>query len=203
MKKLMILVSCFALILILSKMSFAQDVDVVVEPVPPCSCSHCAATPPVLPFAAPYPIPYPYPYKPYPHRIGGLPYPPAVGPAVAPYPYEVASLKTRIAARRAARLAAKSLLAPAPVAVAPPAPVAVAPPDLPAPDAAAIPGNGQVVQTGKWNSLRQRTGDAPVINFMSIVRAPREPYAGYYPYPMPAPYPPMPHHPPMMPVPPL
>jgi hypothetical protein len=193
MKKLMILVSCFALIFVLSNVSFAQDAD-VAEPAAPCSCSQCqcAAAPSALPFAYP-PCPCPPYHKAFGTRLATLvarrhalpfaaPYPEvAMGPVtapVAPYPYGISDLKPR-AIRRAARLAPRPQPYPVPVPVA-----VAAPPALPAPDPA-VPGYAPIVQTGRRNL--QRNGDAPVINFMSIVRTPRDPFAGYYPYyPMPA-----------------
>ena len=198
----MIFVSCLALSLILNKVSFAQEAD-VAEPVPPCSCSHCqcAAAPSALPFAYP-PCLYPschYPLCHAPKACGcrlvanlaarhslpvATPCPEmAMGPVaapVAPYPYGMSDLSPR-AVRRAARFVPQPY--PYPMAQYPmPVPVAVAaPPALPAPDPA-VPGYAPVVQTGKRNVLRN--GDAPVINFMSIVRTPQQPFAGYYyPYP--------------------
>ena len=192
MKKLMILVSCFSLLFVLSNVSFAQEVEVAdFDPV--CSCPLSAVAPAPLPFVYP---PYPAP-KFFGHRLAaivakrtvpfGTPYPgvpmgpvaapyPSVpmGPVAAPYPYGVTDLKHR-AIRRAARLAPRPQPYPVPV------PVAVAPPAVPAPEAA-VAGTGPVVQTGRRNL--QRYGDAPVINFMSIVRTPPQPY--YYPMPVPA-----------------
>ena len=194
MKKLMILVSCVALLLVLSKANFAQEVD--VEDFPPaCSCCYCAAAPAPLPFAYPpcpapkhfgsrlaaiaakrtLPFGTPYPGMPVsPVSPIAAPYPVApMGPVAAPYPYPfgVADLKLR-AVRRAARLAPRPQPYPVPVPVA-----VAAPPALPVPEAPA-----PVVQTGRRNI--QRNGDAPVINFMSIVRT-QQPFPGYYPYPVP------------------
>ena len=197
----MILVSCFALLLVLSKASFAQDFDDVDDPAPACSCCYCMAmgAPAPMPFAYPpcpaaprhfgsrlaalvgrHTLPFGTPYPGMPMSPALAPYPayPAtpVGPVAAPYPYGVTDLKYR-AVRRAARLAPPPQPYPVPV------PMAVAPPQVlpaPAPEGYA-PGAAPVVQTGRRNL--QRYGDAPVINFMSIVRT-QQPYP-YYPYPMP------------------
>jgi len=216
MKKLSVFVSCFAVLLVLSNVSFAQE-EVVVEDTP-CTC--CAAH-----AAAPLPFAYP-PYYPAPHAFGGklaalksrcalakapvfpppavfppqaMPLPAPLPQAYAGYPYGAPAMGP-FAARRAARLAAQSF-APQPfvpqpfVGVPPVAPVAP-PAFVPAPDAAGMVGFPQLpVNTmGSGNKVYQRAsvGGAPVINFMSVVRAPypQHPYAGYYQgYPSPYAYP--------------
>ena len=167
MKKLLLLVSCFAVILILSKVSFAEEAVAADAATCPCEVSSSA-----LPFA----------YPPYPFHRGfdgrfvarrfaapqALPLPePLESPAAAafPYPYGISDLKSR-AVRRAARLTPKPQ--PYPVAV----PVAVAPPVATADSDVGAYAPGPVSQWGKKNYSVQRSG-APVINFLSVVRGPR------------------------------
>ena len=191
MKKLSILVSCFVVLLVLSNVSFAQEEVAVAEPCP-CTCGACSAA--MLPFANP-------PYCPAP-KFGGrlsalvsqcplaLHAPPQVLPApAAPVVQPGVPAVRPFVARRAARLAQKPQLPPLPprgLFVPPPAPGPVggfAPASFPQVPSA---------QMGDSNKVLQHVGGAPVINFMSVVRAPRpygpyDPYAGYYQsgYPLP------------------
>jgi len=186
MKKLLVLVSCVVAILAVSHLSFAQEVLVEPEVAVPCPCSAAPIVPAPAPFA--YPA-----YPPVPARFFGakraaraaaLVAPVAV-PNAVPYPYSVADLKPR-AVRRAARLAAaaQSYAMPMPMPVSDPMPmVAGAPPVIAPPDKSAS--YGPVEQAGKRNISLQRSGTTgPVINFLSIVRTPNNPYVGY-PAPMP------------------
>jgi len=202
MKKLLLLASCFAVTLILSQVSFSQE---ALSPLPPpteatdefatpCPCAQCTGNPSMVPFGYP---PYPAP-KVFGSRLAAfgerraMRSMPLAAPALAadpvalPYPFSVSDLKPR-AIRRAARLAPQPQPYPVPVAAPIPHPVphAVVPAGMP------VYPQGPAAQVGQKNTLLQRTGTSgPVINFLSIVRAPRDPYAGYYPYPM---VPPMPH----------
>ena len=201
MKKLLLFASCFAVMLILSQVSFSQALAPLPPPTEatdelaaPCACAQCSGTPSVVPFGYP-----PYPYV-APKAFGGrlaerramraMPIAApafAADPVAAPYPFTVADLKPR-AVRRAARLAPQPPACPypAPVTTAVP-PVAVAAPHAAVPAGMAMypQGPGPAGQIGQKNTLFQRTGTSgPVINFLSIVRTPRDPYAGYYPYPM-------------------
>jgi len=185
MKKLFVLVSCFAVLLVLSNVSFAQE-GVAAEGAP-CVCCSCPAVAPALSFAYP---PYPA-QKTFGGRLATLtsrcalaPKAPVCPQQVLPFPappqaytgcpYGTPALNPR-AVRRAVRLA------PQPYAFLPPG-VAVAPPVAPpVPILAPAPvPQFPVAQMGDSNRVFQRVGGAPVINFLSIVRAPRDPYAGYY-----------------------
>ena len=184
MKKLSILVACFAVLLVLSNVSFAQE-DVVVATVP-CACCTCGAVAPALPFA--YPAP-----KAFGGKLAACPvlahqapsYPPQALPFAPP-------AQKPFAARRAARFAQPQPFA-VPGMFAPPvapAPVAFAPGFAPAPVAAPVP-QYPAAQMGNSNKVLQHVGGAPVINMFSVVRGPRayDPYTGYYPsyaYPQPA-----------------
>jgi len=196
MKRSFVLVSCAAVLLFLSNVSFAQEV--VDAEVAHGACCTCGAAVPALPVYY-YPAPKsgfgdrlaalghkcPFGHKdpvippqvaqfqavPQPAYAGGYPGAPSVGP---------------LAARRAARLAPQPLLPYPPMPM--PAP-GVAPIGAPlAPHVfVAGPGAGAVPQLpatsmGDGNKVYQRAsvGGAPVINFLSVVRAPRDPYAGYY-----------------------
>ena len=184
MKKLLLLVSFCAMVLVLSNVSFAQDA--AVDPAAPCPCANCEAA---TPFAAPFAYP--------PQKLGSrlstalmarravapqmLPPVapvadcPAAGPI--PYPYGVSDLRPR-AVRRVARLTPQPQPFPAPY------PVAVMPPA--APPAEVTPGAfapGAVAQTGLRNANIQRSGSiVPVVNFLSIIRTPYQ-HGGYYPLP--------------------
>ena len=183
MKKLLLLVSCCAMVLVLSKMSFAQEA--AVEAAAPCPCVNCGVDAPlVAPFAYP-------PQRQFGNRLTALmarrSVAPQMLPPVAPgpecvaahgplpYPYGVSDLRPR-AVRRVARLT------PQPVPQPVPYPVAVVPPVAPPVDM--TPGAyapGPIAQTGLRNTSIQRSGSVvPVINFLSIIRAPRE---GFYPLP--------------------
>lgn len=185
MKKLSSLVSCFAAVLILNTVSFAQpDVNAPPQSVPeltvesiiadaPCPHQHAATCPccqstasQVLPFGCP-----PYP------SIGGYP---AYG---VPYSYPRA-------ARRAARLAPPQFQPyplPAPGSV-PAAPFAYAPHTTHVPIQGTI-GLGDVpavpVCPPQPTVFYRPT---PIKNFIAMLTAPRpyigyDPYAGYPPYP--------------------
>ena len=199
MKKFLLLVSCFVVLLILSKVSFSQEA--ATEPLAPCPCVHCGGVQAAMPFAYP---PYPAP-RTFGSRLAGLaakramPFgqpPVAFEGLPSQYQYSVMDLKPR-AVRRIARMTPQPQPYPVPVMVpgppvGPVQPVAVT-------DATSY-SHGPVTQTGQRNTLLQRSGGggiSPVINFLSIVRAPREPYAGYYPpYPTPAQHYPPPVSPP-------
>ena len=194
MKKLSILVSCFAVLLVLSNVSFAQEEVAVAAPCT-CTCSACGAA--TLPFAYPSYCPAPK----FGSRLSALvpkcplashasPCPPQALPIPAP-PASVAQpgapAVRPFAARRAARLALQPQLPPLPppgMLVPPPPGPAFYPP-------AALPQYPNA-QMGDSNKVLQHVGGAPVINFLSVVRAPRpygpyDPYAGYYyQYPQPA-----------------
>jgi len=199
MKKLLVIVSCVVAILAVSNLSFAQEGLVDPEVATPCPCSAAPGVPAPAPFA--YPA-----YPPVPARFFGakraakaaaLVAPVAV-PNAVPYPYSVADLKPR-AVRRAARLAAAAAQ-PYPMPMPVPAPVApmmagdssitvnpIDAPDAPSQFSAGKSSSsyGPVEQAGKRNISLQRSGTTgPVINFLSIVRAPNNPYVGY-PAPMP------------------
>ena len=205
MKKLFVLVSCFAVLLVLSNVSFAQEAAVAVEGAP-CACCTCTAVAPA-PFAYP-PFPVYSAYQPAPKVLGAkcalkskntfapyaLPFPPQAlpvpqalpmpAPAFVGYPY--APPVKPFAARRAARLAAQPMPAPmpAPIPGLMPAPgFAVAPPMAGAP--AGAPGFAPAPNPfpqqpsnymGDLNKVNQRVGGAPVINLFSVVRAPRGPF---------------------------
>jgi len=185
MKKLSILVACFAVLLVLSNVSFAQE-DVVVATVP-CACCTCGAVAPALPFA--YPAP-----KAFGGKLAACPVLAHQAPSYPPQalPLPAAPAQRPFAARRTARLAQPQPFA-APGMFAPPvapAPVAFAPGFAPAPVAAPAP-QYPAAQMGNSNKVLQHVGGAPVINMFSVVRGPRayDPYTGYYPsyaYPQPA-----------------
>ena len=179
MKKLFVLVSCFALLLLLSNVSFAQE---AVAEDSHCACCTCGAVAPAFPFAHPqYVAP-----KAFGSRLAHLPKCPlaskgAVAPVAAmplPPAYAAPAPDARLfAARRAARLAQP--LPPFPPAVAPVPPM-YAPPMYAAPGAAP---QFPAAQMGDGNKVLQRAGGAPTISFFSIVRSPRpayDPYAAYY-----------------------
>ena len=187
MKKLLFVVSCFVVLLVLSKMSFAQEV--VVDPAAPCPCAICASASPFAGSFAP-------PQRLFGGRLAGLvgkrafapqmmpAAPPIEGPVALPYPYGIMDLKPR-AVRRVARLTPK----PQPYPV--PYPVAVMPqtseyagPQIPSYDGNGGPFSvyapGPVAQTGLRNHSSQRSSyTAPVINFLSFVKGPQP---GYFPY---------------------
>ena len=175
MKKLLVLASCFVAVLILSKMSFAQEDSAAEEAVPEAVAVVAQAPigPHTLPFGYPpypsvgaypaYGVPYSYPRAPV-RRPGGrfappapaqyqpypLPAPGAVPPAYPPVANPVPpTFRNRVLPPRQGILGA-----------APPAPVA-------------LPG-----QPGQPNVFYRPT---PVKNFMTMVTAPR-PYIGYDPY---------------------
>ena len=187
MKKLVVLASCVVAILAVSYVSFAQEG--LVEPADVAAPCPCTAAPGV-----PVPPPFAYPaYPPVPAKfLGGkraaraaaLVSPVAV-PNAVPYPYSVADLKPR-AVRRAARLAAAAQSYPMPMPVAaPPAPMVAGVPPMVLPPDNKSASYGPVEQAGKRNISLQRSGTTgPVINFLSIVRTPNNPYVGY-PAPMP------------------
>jgi hypothetical protein len=195
MKKLLVLVSCVAAVLIVSNVSFAQ-VE-LAEPVEVAVPSACEAAPIAVPAPAPFMYP-PYPYA-APARFPllasrraarMLPVAPPMmaGPEALPYPpYPPAVGMRPFAARRAARMAALAQPYPMPMPVGAPAMPMVA--GVPVETAPGAPMTyGPSGQTGKRNLSFQRTGTTgPVINFLSIVRTQPNPYAGLVPaYPAPS-----------------
>lgn len=177
MKKLLILVSCFAVILILSKVSFAQE-DAVGE-----ATTKVTTHAPDCPQAA-----LPFGYPPYP-TVGGNP---AFG---APYSYPRAPRRTgpRLAPPNPAQYQPYPL--PAPGAV----PGAAAPVAGPVPPTfrnrlfpprqgtlGVVPPPAPVAELPAPPDVFYRP--TPIKNFMTMMSAPR-PYIGYNPY---AGYPPAP-----------
>jgi len=217
MKKLLILVPSFVVILALSKMSFAQDVVAAPEGVAPGACAE-AVTPPPVPHAYP---PYPYcvpvyaacrPYVPQAMPCCAMPYQamPCMVPAGCPYGCYAAppEQKSRLGRRFAGRFAQ-----PAPFQYPPPyqfptpypMPAAFPPATGAFPATAVAPapqmyggyGPGYyptpVTTTTAGRNAHQRSSAPIVINFMSLFRSPRttqyDPYAGYYAQYPPYPYP--------------
>jgi hypothetical protein len=203
MKKLLLFASCFAVTLILSQVSFSQALTPLPHPTEvadvtaaPCPCAQCTGAQSMVPYGCPP--------APAPRIFGGklaafgerraMRSMPLAAPAFAadpvamPYQFSVSDLKPR-AIRRAARLVPQPQPYPVPAAI--PHPVAVPAPHAVVPAGMPMYPPGPAGQVGQKNTLLQRTGTSgPVINFLSIVRTPRDPYAGYYPYPV---APPMPH----------
>ena len=146
MKKLSVLVSCFAVTLLLSTAGFAQE---AAEPAAPCTCGCCTA---IAPSVAPWmtlPVNY---------------------PGLSVNPREVRRL-VRLDARsnlKQARLDARYS-----VPELQPYPVTVAPIDgVEGIDGNGLKvfAPGPLAQTGRWNNSVQRSStSAPVINFLSIV----------------------------------
>ena len=189
MKKLLLLVSCCAVVLILSQVSFAQEA--AVETATPCPCVGCGA---VTPFATPFAYP---PQRQFGGRLAGLigkrSFAPQMlsapasteGPVALPYPYGISDLRPR-AVRRVARLTPQPQPYPVPYPVAVVPPAASAQPT--ATDTATGSGApstfapGPIVQTGALKNISvQRSGyTAPVINFLSVVRGGAHP--AYYPH---------------------
>jgi len=179
MKKLFVLVSCLAVVLILSKMSFAQS----NEDAPGHASSHLSVEAVVAGAEAPQVLPFGYP--PYP-TVGGYP---AYG---IPYSYPRGLRTPRAPRRLAARLTPQPYPLPTPSAV----PGAVSPfaPPMTAPPMV----RGQVPPLQETlgvvppaPSSEQPTvfyRPTPIRNFMTLMAAPR-PYIGYDPY---AGYPPFP-----------
>jgi len=196
MKKLLVLVPCFVVVLALSKASFAQDAALVPSEAPVVAAE--AVVPPPVPFAYP---PYPA-YPPFAARCAPCgPHVPQAMPCMVPAgcPYgchPVPEQKGRFAARRAARLAQQpapfqypppyQFPTPYPIPAAAPMPGAFPAPAAPAPMFAGgyYPPQPITTTTAGKNAL-QRSGAPIVINFMSLFRSPRttqyDPYAGYYP----------------------
>lgn len=229
MKKLLILVPCFMAVLALSKACFAQITDTVADIAavevkalsevasPPAACHPAYPAYPVypsvparLPLLAHCPLSAPQyaPTLPCPAPSGctcGCAAPPVGCPygCLAPAPKP----RMRFAERRAERRALAAMQAPAPYQFPTPYPFpAVAPPDAvpPAPTAAFAPQGyyppSPVTTTTAGRNALQRSMAPIVINFMSILRSPRnqyDPYAGYYQpqypqYPYPQAYPGLP-----------
>jgi len=208
MKKLFVLVSCVAVLLVLSNVSFAQEVA-AVEATPCTCCCTCDVTAPAFPFhphfyAAPKhfggrlagkgcllrgPQAFPFPAKTMPFPPQAMPFPPQpmpFPPQVMPFPappeiagYYGAPPVRPLAARRAARQA----MQPFPMAFAPQT-VGAPPAFMHAAPPAFVPAPApfqqhSVTSMGDLNRVSQRYGGAPTINFLSVVRgAPR----GYDPY---------------------
>ena len=153
MKKLFVLVPCFAVLLFLGNMSFAQEAAAIDAEVPPCTCQAGA---PALPFVYPG-------------------YQPAVSGRIVTIlgkRSETRATKER-GARRAARLAHQPLPGPVPT-MFPPGFVSAPLTGAAAGVVPQLPGN----LMGDANKVYQRAsvGGAPVINFLSVVRAPRPYY---------------------------
>ena len=215
MKKLLILVPCFVVVLALSKMSFAQDAAAAPEGVAPAACAEAVKVPvAVVPHAYP---PYPYcahgcaacrPYVPQAMPCQAMP---CMGQAgypcgcYAPAPEQKPRLGRRFAGRFAHPAPCQyppPYMFPTPYPI--PAASPMAPGAFPAPVAAPAPqmygGYGQgyyptpITTTTAGKNANQRSSAPIVINFMSLFRSPRttqyDPYAGYYaqypPYPYPA-----------------
>jgi hypothetical protein len=181
MKKLLVLASCFAVILILSNVSFAQETEAAsVDAATPCPCTE--RTPSAFPFTPP------------PHNSSGSHF---AGQAPQASPFDP-SVRVRThyrvtytygqdrAARRAARFAPPPFL-----------PYATGGTAASDSDAGLTFAPGAVAQTGHKNALIQRSNSSsPVINFLSVVRGtPRYFDAAAYPsqvyppaqvYPIPA-----------------
>jgi len=184
MKKVFVLVSCFAVVLILSKMSFAQSTDDVSGH----ALSKLSVATVVAEAEAPQVLPFGYP--PYP-TVGGYP---AYGvPYSYPrdsYPRELRS--PRAPRRLAARLAPQPYPLPMPGAV-PGAPVPFVPPVVVPPmTRGQVPPQQEVLGTiPAVPSVEEPVifhRPTPIRNFMTLMASPR-PYIGYDPY---AGYPPFP-----------
>jgi len=187
MKKVFVLVSCFAVVLILSKMSFAESTDAPVSEQLQLSVERIVAevqpdgvtiwrpvAPRALPFGYPpypsvdgkpaYGIPYSYPRAP--RRLGSRFAPPPFQPHPLPVPGAV------------------------PGAVQPPVPPMVAPPMVMGqmPKRQGVLGVAQPAPAGSPEQPTVLYRPTPVRNFMTLMMSPR-PYIGYDPY---AGYPPFP-----------
>jgi hypothetical protein len=186
MKKVFVLVSCFAVVLILSKMSFSQSTDAPGHAQSHLSQSQLSVEKIVAGAASPQALPFGYP--PYP-TVGGYP---AYG---VPYSYsqQPQNLRSPRAPRRlAARLTPQPYPLPMPGAT-PGAATPFVPPMVAAPmTGGQVPQQQEVLgaipatpSTGQPTVFYRPT---PVKNFMTLMAAPR-PYIGYDPY---AGYPPFP-----------
>jgi len=152
LKKFFIFVSCFAVLLVLSKVSIAQEVAVV-----PCNCPAAVA---------PFAMPFMHPHMHYNAQQN----------INARDIRRTARLEGRMNIRQ---MQVQQRLGTAPAFAGAPGAVGEMPaftPGMYAPDAAsAVPGGfwaGPTVQTGRMNNSKQRVtaNNVPVVNFMSVVR---------------------------------
>jgi len=186
MKKLFVLVSCLAVVLILSKMSFAQSTD----DAPGQAQSHLSVEKIVAEAVPPQALPFGYP--PYP-TVGGYP---AYG---IPYSYPQTPPQGLRSPRAPRRLAARLMPQPSqpyplpmpgalPGAPAPFVPPVVVPPMTmgQVPSQQEVLGPIPVAPSVEQPVIFHRP--TPVRNFFTLMAAPR-PYIGYDPY---AGYPPFP-----------
>ena len=190
MKKMFVLVSCFAVVLILSKVSFAEPADVPVPAQSP-QLSVESIVSEVLPDgvtiwrpAAPQVLPFGYP--PYPMTAAGHP---AYG-----VPYSYPRVPRRLGARFAPPVPFQPQHLPTPGAVPgafqPPVPPMVAPPMVlgQMPQRQGVLGGGRLAPAAPQGQPMVVHRPTPIRNYMTLMMAPR-PYIGYDPY---AGYPPFP-----------
>ena len=203
MKKLFVLVPFFAVLLILSNVSFAQEAAAATE-VAPCTCCYCTA-------AAPMPFAYPVSnVRPFAARLAARPVRVfAFAPPAATPPVQVENPAVQMGDRN--KVFQHSSVGGAPVinflslvrgvprgydpyagyygysspepSLVPGAPV----PTMSIPVGPSAPMDIPPTVMGDRNKVYQRAsvGGAPVINLLSVVRGvPRgyDPYAGYYGY---------------------
>jgi hypothetical protein len=166
MKKLSLFALCFAVVLVLNQVSFAQEAAAAADATDQ-ACVNCAV-----------PVGYPAPFakKGVAVRLAERRAMRSM-PIAADSAYMRGDLRPRVARRMQMgqpAVAAAPMIATAPVVITPTA-VGV-PPALPE-----VPGIGAISQNGdKKNTLRQTTGTfAPTINFLSLIRPPRSSYVGY------------------------
>ena len=179
MKKVFVLVSCVVVVIVLSKMSFAQAAD----DAPGHAQSQLSVEKVVAETAPSQALPFGYP--PYP-TVGGYP---AYG---VPYSYPREARSPRAPRRLAARLTPQPYPLPIPGA-APGAATPFVPPMVTPPmTRGQVPSQQEVLGTiPPAPSMEQPTvfhRPTPVRNFMTLMASPR-PYIGYDPY---AGYPPFP-----------
>ena len=190
MKKMLVFVLCFAVVLILNKVSFAEPTDApvstqsqplsvenIVGEVQPDGVTIWRPTAPqVLPFG----------YPPYPTTVDGHP---AYG-----VPYSYPRAPRRLGARFAPPVPVQPHPLPVPGAVPgalqPPVPPMVAPPMVMGqmPQRQGVLGGGRIAPTAPQGQPTVVYRPTPIRNYMTLMMAPR-PYIGYDPY---AGYPPFP-----------
>jgi len=156
MKKLLLLASCFAVVLVLSNLSVAQE-----APAAPCTC--CVATPSIT-------LPLNHP---------GLSVDPREIRRTVRLESRIAIRQLRIEQRHAVPQLQGYPYLPGPGFAGEAAGFGDA--TFAPADSYALPG-GPIFQTGRWNSNTQRVtaNNAPVINFLSLVRGPQPVYPPYY-----------------------